>query len=176
MTTHPFFKYAMALLMVHNNLQKEEEINEDHILYELENGLNHYALEAPKVAVGRNIIKYRFAKKDADFISPSFINKKAKDTIEKLIGNELTKDKLPLVGNPFAGEFSIFTSQGKGLNERGKPKWTLREYCLGCITLSTPNKPCYRDKKNWCLIPDLELPDMILFIRKLFVPFCNLTA
>ena len=35
MTTHPFFKYAMALLMVHNNLQKEEEINEDHILYEL---------------------------------------------------------------------------------------------------------------------------------------------
>ena len=165
MTTHPFLKYAMALLMVHNNLQKEEEINEDHILYELENGLNHYALEAPKVAAGRNIIKYRFAKKDADFISPFFINKKAKDTIEKLIGNELTKDKLPLVGNPFAGEFSIFTSQGKGLNERGKPKWTLREYCLGCITLSTPNKPCYRDKKNWCLIPDLELPDMILFIN-----------
>lgn len=73
MTTHPFFKYAMALLMVHNNLQKEEEINEDHILYELENGLNHYALEASKIAVGRNIIKYRFAKKDADFISPSFI-------------------------------------------------------------------------------------------------------
>ena len=84
MTIHPFFKYAMALLMVHNNLQKEEEINEDHILYELENGLNHYALEAPKIAAGRNIIKYRFAKKDADFISPSFINKKAKETIEKL--------------------------------------------------------------------------------------------
>ena len=74
MTTHPFFKYAMALLMVHNNLQKEEEINEDHILYELENGLNHYALEALKVAAERNIIKYRFAKKDADFISPSFIS------------------------------------------------------------------------------------------------------
>ena len=70
MTTHPFFKYAMALLMVHNNLQKEEEINEDHILYELENGLNHYALEANKDAAERNIIKYRFAKKDADFISP----------------------------------------------------------------------------------------------------------
>ena len=165
MTTHPFFKYAMALLMVHNNLQKEEDINEDHILYELENGLNHYALEAPKVAAERNIIKYRFAKKDADFISPSFINKKSKETIEKLNRKELTKDKLPLVGNPFAGEFSIFTSQGKGLNERGKPKWTLREYYLGCITLSTPDKPCYRDKKNWCLIPDLELPDMIHFIN-----------
>lgn len=164
MTTHPFFKYAIALLMVHNDLQKEEEIDEDHILYELENGLNHYALEAHK-ETGRNKIKYSFAKKDADFSSPSFINKKAKDTIEKLIRNELTKDKLPLVGNPFAGEFSIFSSQGKGLNERGKPNWTLRDYRLGCITLSTLDKPCYRDKKNWCLIPDLELPDMILFIK-----------
>ena len=106
MTTHPFLKYAIALLMVHNNLQEEEEIDEDHILDELENGLNHYALEAQKVTARRNIVKYHFAKKDADFSSPSFINKKAKDTIEKLIGNELTKDKLPLVGNPFAGEFS----------------------------------------------------------------------
>lgn len=165
MTTHPFLKYAIALLMVRNDLQKEEEIDGNHILDELKNGLNHYALKAQKVTEKRENVKYRFAKKDADFISPSFINKKAKDTIEKLIRNELTKDKLPLVGNPFAGEFSIFTSQGKGLNERGKPKWTLREYCLGCITLSTPNKPCYRDKKNWCLIPDLELPDMILFFN-----------
>ena len=110
MTTHPFLKYAIALLMVRNNLQKEEEIDDNHILDELKNGLNHYALKAPKVAAGRNIIKYRFAKKDADFISPSFINKNAKDTIEKLIGNELTKDKLPLVGNPFAGEFSVSVS------------------------------------------------------------------
>lgn len=113
MTTHPFLKYAIALLMVHNDLQKEEEIDEDHILYELENGLNHYALEAHKVTTGRNKIKYSFAKKDADFSSPSFINKKAKDTIEKLIRNELTKDKLPLVGNPFAGEFSIFLHKEK---------------------------------------------------------------
>lgn len=165
MTTHPFLKYAIALLMVRNNLQKEEEIDDNHILDELKNGLNHYALKAQKVTEKRENVKYRFAKKDADFISPSFINKKAKDTIEKLIGNELTKDKLPLVGNPFAGEFSIFTSQENGLSERGKPKWTLREYCLGCITLSTPDKPCYSDKKNWCLIPDLELPDMILFIN-----------
>lgn len=167
MTTHPFLKYAIALLMVRNNLQKEEEIDDNHILDELKNGLNHYALKVQKGTEKRENVKYRFAKKDADFISPSFINinKKAKDTIEKLIGNELTKDKLPLVGNPFAGEFSIFTSQENGLSERGKPKWTLREYCLGCITLSTPNKPCYRDKKNWCLIPDLELPDMILFIN-----------
>lgn len=167
MTTHPFLKYAIALLMVRNNLQKEEEIDDNHILDELKNGLNHYALKVQKVTEKRENVKYRFAKKDADFISPSFINinKKAKDTIEKLIGNELTKDKLPLVGNPFAGEFSIFTSQENGLSERGKPKWTLREYCLGCITLSTPDKPCYSDKKNWCLIPDLELPDMILFIN-----------
>lgn len=165
MTTHPFLKYAIALLMVRNNLQKEEEIDDNHILDELKNGLNHYALKAQKVTEKRENVKYRFAKKDADFISLSFINKKAKDTIEKLIGNELTKDKLPLVGNPFAGEFSIFTSQENGLSERGKPKWTLREYCLGCITLSTPDKPCYSDKKNWCLIPDLELPDMILFIN-----------
>lgn len=167
MTTHPFLKYAIALLMVRNDLQKEEEIDDNHILDELKNGLNHYALKVQKVTEKRENVKYRFAKKDADFISPSFINinKKAKDTIEKLIGNELTKDKLPLVGNPFAGEFSIFTSQENGLSERGKPKWTLREYCLGCITLSTPDKPCYSDKKNWCLIPDLELPDMILFIN-----------
>lgn len=167
MTTHPFLKYAIALLMVRNDLQKEEEIDGNHILDELKNGLNHYALKVQKVTEKRENVKYRFAKKDADFISPSFINinKKAKDTIEKLIGNELTKDKLPLVGNPFAGEFSIFTSQENGLSERGKPKWTLREYCLGCITLSTPDKPCYSDKKNWCLIPDLELPDMILFIN-----------
>ena len=172
MMTHPFLKYAIALMMVRNDLQKEEEIDEDHILYELENGLNHYALKAPnKVTTGRNKIKYSFTKKDADFSSPSFINKRSKDTIEKLIKKELTKDKLPLVGNPFAGEFSIFSSQEKGLNERGKPKWTLREYCFGCITLSTPDKPCYRDIKNWSLIPDLELPDMILFI-KLFEEMC----
>lgn len=172
MTTHPFLKYAIALLIVHNNLQKEEEIDEDHILDELENGLNHYALEARKVEAGRDIIKFRFTKEDADFSSPTFISKKAKNTVEKIIGKELTRDKFPLVGNPFAGEFSIFTLQGKGLNERGKPKWSLREYCLGCITLSTPNKPCYRDKKNWCLIPDLELPDMILFIN-LFEEMCT---
>ena len=172
MTTHPFLKYAIALLIVHNNLQKEEEIDEDHILDELENGLNHYALEARKVEAGRDIIEFRFTKEDADFSSPTFISKKAKNTVEKIIGKELTRDKFPLVGNPFAGEFSIFTLQGKGLNERGKPKWSLREYCLGCITLSTPNKPCYRDKKNWCLIPDLELPDMILFIN-LFEEMCT---
>lgn len=165
MTTHPFLKYAIALLMVRNNLQKEEEIDDNHILYELENGLNHYALKAPKVAVGRNIIKYRFTKENADFRTPSFINKEAKSKINELIGNKLTKCNLSIACNPFAGEFSIFTSQEKGLTERGKPKWTLREYCLGCITLSTPDKPCYSDKKNWCLIPDLELPDMILFIN-----------
>lgn len=165
MTTHPFLKYAIALLMVRNNLQKEEEIDDNHILYELENGLNHYALKAPKVAVGRNIIKYRFTKENVDFRTPSFINKEAKSKINELIGNKLTKCNLSIACNPFAGEFSIFTSQEKGLTERGKPKWTLREYCLGCITLSTPDKPCYSDKKNWCLIPDLELPDMILFIN-----------
>ena len=119
MTTHPFLKYAIALLMVHNNLQEEEEIDEDHILDELENGLNHYALEARKVEAGRDIIKFRFTKEDADFSSPTFISKKAKNTVEKIIGKELTRDKFPLVGNPFAGEFSIFTLQGKGLNERG---------------------------------------------------------
>lgn len=86
MTTHPFLKYAIALLMVHNNLQKEEEIDEDHILYELENGLNHYALKAPKVAAGRNIIKYRFTEENADFRTPSFINKEAKGKIKELIG------------------------------------------------------------------------------------------
>lgn len=165
MTTHPFLKYAIALLMVRNNLQKEEEIDDNHILYELENGLNHYALKAPKVAVGRNIIKYRFTEENVDFRTPSFINKEAKSKINELIGNKLTKCNLSIACNPFAGEFSIFTSQGKGLTERGKPKWTLREYCLGSITLSTPDKPCYSDKKNWCLIPDLELPDMILFIN-----------
>lgn len=69
MTTHPFLKYAIALLMVRNNLQKEEEIDGNHILYELKNGLNHYALKAQKVTEKRENVKYRFAKKDADFIS-----------------------------------------------------------------------------------------------------------
>ena len=50
MTAHPFLKYAIALLMVQNKLQKEEEIDDNHILGELKNGLNHYALKAPKVA------------------------------------------------------------------------------------------------------------------------------
>lgn len=49
MTTHPFLKYAIALLMVRNNLQKEEEIDDNHILDELKNGLNHYALKVQKV-------------------------------------------------------------------------------------------------------------------------------
>ncbi len=87
--------------------------------------------------------------------------------------DDLTKvnQKLSKAEAPVASEFSKFIESGE---KREWSRVTELSRCLALITTTTPLKPCLqyetglgKDKtsSNVCLIPDLELPQLIDFIK-----------
>lgn len=175
MTTHFYLKYAIALLMTNNQeLREESQIEESQILEEIKRGFNHYAINPSKEI--KKGIKYEFSndKKEGGFLTPYFLDKKTKELLETILQSQ----KLPLFENsqklnltksviPTFGEYSSFST--KGMNERAKPKGCTLDIYLGCITSSTPYKPCFKGKdKNWFLIPDFEKLDDTKSFIKLF--------
>lgn len=173
MTTYFYLKYAVALLMVNNQLTKESQIKTSHIEDEIMSGLGHFAINPGRETKKGTIYIDSKDKKEGGFFTPNFTDQKLKKVLEEIL-QSLKSRKLNLSSNsdkikksviPTFGEYISFSSSG--INDRAKPKGTNWELCLGCITSSTPDKPCFRENgQNWFLIPDFEdLDDMKAFIK-----------
>ena len=193
MSTHPFTRYAETLIMVEHDLSNSQEITAEHLIIELERGINSFRMMPSASIEGKKKVAYSYLKeakgdtKSGIFLSPNILtpDKQAKNIwnegnsiLASLQKYELTKkDLVKMSIAPIAGEFLSFSLTNS--IGRGKPKATLKEIALNSISTVTPLKPClqYRiDKKprpelfNVCIIPDLpseELRDFIRLYKKL---------
>jgi CRISPR-associated protein Cas8c/Csp2 len=185
---HPYIRYAQALIMVENDLNRCEEITVKHIIAEIVNGLNSFRIYPIEPIEGKSKVKFGFIKlekgdtKQGIFFSPNIISSfkesrhiwnKSHYLLEELPKNLL--DKLEDVSTsiaPVTGEYLSFSLNKK--IGRGNPKITLKDQGLSAITTLSPIKPClqYRiDKKgkpdmyNVCIIPDIPLDELKSFIQ-----------
>ncbi|KAA6322205.1 hypothetical protein EZS27_028228, partial [termite gut metagenome] len=190
---HPYIRYAQALIMNENGLLDCESITSNHVIEEIEKGLETFRVHPADYFECKETIKYTYCKIEKGdtskgiFLSPNILST---DKLAKNIWSEghnlintLTttpSDKesdLIMSIAPTAGEYLSFSLQKK--IGRGKPKIPIIEQGLGAVTTLTPNKPClqYRiDKKgrpelfNVCIIPDLpieKLKDFIQFFKRM---------
>lgn len=192
MTTHVYLKYAIALLMEEYGLQTEQDITFKEIKEELIKGLNAFSVKPIGDYYGQTEVKFGFFDDKNDsknyiYLSPNIIAserkgfKKGSDSIlykkvcEICSTNDLylskTCDILKSLA-PTAGEYCYFSDKGE-INRRS-PRVSVLENCLVMITTTTALKPCllyYMGKgksisaDNTCLIPDLDLSDLRIFIR-----------
>lgn len=187
MVTHAYLKYAMALLMEENNLLKEDDVTFAHIKREINNGLDAFSVEPMENYIGKSEVKFDFVNKQNKapqfiFLSPNSIATemkasnlyKAAEKISKETSNLALekKDKVTQSQIPTVGEFCSFSD--KGNIGRGNPEASNLDICLGLITSMTPLKPCLQymsgsngkiTTDNVCLIPDLDIPNLIDFIK-----------
>lgn len=186
--THPYTRYAQAVIMVENDLSSCDEISANHISNELQKGFSAFRLAPDSSYEGKEKVGYVYTqepKGNTDhgiYLSPNIIStdKLAKNIwveghniIAKLKKQELSKsDDVKMSIAPIAGEFLSFSL--KGSIGRGKPKSTLEEIGLNAVTTVTTMTPClqYRINKkprpelfNICIIPDLPLGDLIDFVK-----------
>lgn len=184
--THVYLKYAVALIMEDYGLQKEQEITSDIIKKELEKGLNSLSVMPAGDFIGKKEVKFCFSSKKNDakkyvFLAPNAIAQEKKaSNLFKAVLNVCAAESLELKKSydisqsevPIAGEFIKLSD--KGNLSRGKPKSTVLSQCLALITSTTPYKPCLQYKSikgkqittsNTCLIPDLNLPELLDFIK-----------
>lgn len=183
--THVYLKYAAALIMEEYGLQKGQSITVDMIKHELINGLNSFSVMPAGDFYGKTEVQFCFTpqKNEAKryvFLSPNSITSEMKaSNLFKSVEKVCATDDLDLHKSyqisqsevPIAGEFNKFSDKG-GIG-RGKPQTTVLSQCLALITSTTPYKPCLQYKSgtgkittaNTCLIPDLELPQLVEFIK-----------
>lgn len=186
MIRHAYLKYAAALLMKGNRLSKESDITFAHIKTEIANGLKSFCVKPKNSFEGRDSVIFEFTNEPNDaknniFLSPNAITTEmqasnlynaAKKICEESQELELGKaNKVSQSQVPIAGEFCAFSDNGK--IGRGHPKASNLSISLGLITSTTPFKPCLQyvssrngkeSTENVCLIPDLEIPQLIDFI------------
>lgn len=186
MIKHCYIKYAVGLLMEEYGLPDEESINSTVIKEELTKGMNAFCVKPIEDYYGKDKVKFCFTSEESDkknftYVSPNCITnninaKRLYSAVKELCIKE--KIKLSKSGGdikqsavPTAGEFNKFTDSGVSRNH---PKATVLEESLGLITSTTPIKPClqYRSGtgknlsiENVCLIPDIELKDLVNFIK-----------
>ena len=187
MITHAYLKYAMALLMEENNLLKEGDVTFAHIKREINNGQDAFSVEPRENYIGKSEVKYGFVNKRNKapqfiFLSPNAIATeknasnlyKAANKIGEMASSLVLekKDKVTQSQIPTVGEFCSFSDTGN--IGRGKPEASNLDICLGLITSMTPLKPCLQymsggngkvTTDNVCLIPDLDIPNLIDFIK-----------
>lgn len=185
---HPYIRYAQALIMSNKNLRSCEEITKEHIIYEIETGLDCFRVQPMEGVEGKNKVRYEFSKiekgnpKNAVFLAPNIVAsdmssrhtwKGVHDLLNLLKNNPLNKlEDISASLAPISGEYLSFSLLAK--IGRGKPKVTLLEQGLSAITTLTPDKPClqYRIEKkgmpemfNQCIIPDLPIDELCTFIE-----------
>lgn len=186
MITHAYLKYAIALLMEENELTNESDITFSQIKREITIGLETFCVKPKESYVGKQYVKFDFVNElnkatQYVFLSPNAITtekyagnlyKTAQKVCESNILNLEQKAKVTQSQMPTSGEFCSFSDTGN--IGRGKPEASNLSICLGLITSMTPLKPCLQnitvqnDKvtiDNICLIPDLEIPQLIDFIK-----------
>lgn len=172
---HPYIKYAQALLIEENNLESIEDITHNHIKQELAKGLDTFSLKPIKDFVGKEKVKYSFVSEKNDakhfiYLSPNIISTEMKaSNIYKFLRKDIDEDlqkscKVSQSAMPIVGEYCTFSN--KGIVGRGKPTSTIYKECLAAITTATTLKPCLQSgKENVCIIPDLEVENLIDFIK-----------
>lgn len=186
MINHVYLKYAMALLMEENNLSEEKDLKFEHIRKEINKGLNAFSVKPKESFIGKSEIKFEFVNEQNKaseyiYLSPNAITSdtNAKDLYKtaKSIGemsdlNLGKKENVKQSQIPTVGEFCSFSDTGN--IGRGHAKDTNFKICLGLITSITPLKPCLQYIYRWngkvstdnvCLIPDLDIPHLIDFIK-----------
>ena len=183
MITHTYLKYAMALLMDENELSNDSDITFTHIKREIAKGLDAFSVKPIENYVGKESVKYDFVNElnkapQYVFLAPNAIAKvknasnlynSAKRICDTNILNLDKNEKIVQSQIPTVGEYCSFSDSGN--IGRGKPEASALCACLGLITSTTPLKPCLQSKHdgdeylNTCLIPDMEIPQLIDFIK-----------
>lgn len=187
MITHAYLKYAMALLMEENELSEESKITFAHIKREISRGLEAFCVKPMENYVGKDEVRFGFVNEQNKAPQYVYLASNAVAT-EMNAGNlykaakkicEMTsdlclenKDKVTQSQIPTVGEFCSFSDTGN--IGRGKPEASNLSICLGLIMSTTPLKPCLQyisggngkiSTENVCLIPDLDIPQLIDFIK-----------
>lgn len=188
MITHPYIRYAAALLMTkHRNIESVEQIEITHVVNEITNGLNHFSLVPAENYEGKDTVRYEYSSKKNNagtycFLAPNVVatEKTASgviDSANKLISELKNKpheylyscDKVKMSQMPISGEFASFsTTIGRKWSkatklEQGLSIITTLTNMKGCVSvlLKVKDKPTY---KNTCIIPDLPIDQMVVFI------------
>ena len=185
MNTHAYIKYAIGLLLEEQGLKDEQSITFAAIKEELVKGMNTFCVKPIEDFEEKTEVKFGFTSEKNDpksyiYLAPNCI------TSEKKVSNLYTsakkmceeKDvdlsrpyKVLQSDMPIAGEFNVFSDKGNVV--RGKAKSTVLYQCLALITSTTPLKPCLQYRSgvrkvttdNICLIPDIELGELVDFIK-----------
>lgn len=178
--THPYIRYAQALLMIENQLDSIDDITMEHIKNEIKKGLDAFCLEPAEDYKMKNYVKYHYIReknnaKNYKFLASNIISsekqalhlyKSAEDFISNITDLLKSCGGLKMSSMPIVGEFLFFSDQnGVG---RGKPSCSLYEQGLALVTSLSKLKPCLQDKicfSNTCIIPDIPLEMMIDFIK-----------
>lgn len=183
MVQHPYIKYALALVMLDNNLTRPKEITVEMLKDEILRGLNHFSLMPADDFVGKSdiIFKYCEEKNDAKsfhFLAPNAISSAmnavklynaALNATKTQIKDLKSSTKLTQSEMPLAGEFCTFSPSG--VVGRGKPSSTVFEELLSLIVTLTIDKPCLNTMgntgigENVCLIPDISIQEDLDFIK-----------
>ena len=185
MIAHPYIKYAAALVLLDNGLERIEDIDSSHLSKAIKGALCQFRLKPSSSAERKETVSFIYtdedgSAKDSIYLSPHIITtdmqaakmkKAAVKYVEDCKKEEFLcgRDKVGLSEVPLAGEFCTFS---KTIG-RGAPKVTNLERGLGIISSITPYKPTISVVtkeggkivyNNTCLIPDLDLDDMKDFI------------
>ncbi len=185
MNTHAYIKYAVGLLMEEYGFENERSISFSEIKDELAKGMNAFSVKPIEDYAGKTMVTFGFTSdknnaKSYVFLSPNCITSEMKasnlySSVKKICEEndiDLSKPyKVSQSDMPTAGEFNAFSD--KGNIGRGKASSTVLHQCLALITSTTPLKPCLQYRSvagkvmtdNICLIPDVELSDLVNFIK-----------
>lgn len=177
--THPYIRYAQALLILENQLDSVSEISLEHIKTAIKNGLDAFCLEPIESYDKKSNVKFHYIgeKNKADnykFLASHIISSEKQastlfNSAEDFIKNTTDLIKscggLKMSSMPIVGEFCSFSEKNVG---RGKPTCSVYEQGLALVTTLTTTKPCLQDRisfSNVCIIPDIPLEEMIDFIK-----------
>ncbi len=174
-----YSRYSQAILCDKYHLENISAITKKHICKELEYCLEFFSMEPKDSYNNKDKIQYRYTRKKNN--APNFIflaynvitsAKKSVNIWNK--ANELIKifheqkkdSKRDVLQGmlPIAGEYLSFVKS----DFRGLSKASLETRGLLTVTTLTPIKPClssFPNYNNFCIIPDLNVDEMISFVR-----------
>ena len=102
-TTHPYLRYAQALLLAENNLSQINDITFTHIAVEIENGFNSFRVKPKSTFIAQNSVEYSFVQAEKGdtpngvYLSPNVIST---DKLTKNIWSEGHKLLQETANNP----------------------------------------------------------------------------
>lgn len=183
--THPFIKYAIALVEQEHNITWDSPKWVDKVSFEISRGISHFRVKPKGDFKGKERISFIYSddpKGDTHngvYLSPSILtpDKTAGNIYKSLLeikdkvktdAKKTTDAKMSIA--PTSGEYLSFGEKDTG---RGKPKITYLEAALCLITATTPFKPTMAYKRlikkkiertNTAIIPDLSIGELKDFI------------